>query len=36
MDADEDKPWVAETFMHEGISSLSNISRINQLREAGR
>ncbi len=36
MDADEDRPGVAVTFMHEGISSLSNISGIDQLREVGR
>ena len=35
VDADDDRPGVAVTFMHEGISSLSNISGINQLREAG-
>ena len=27
MDADDERSWVAVTFMHEGTSSLSNVSR---------
>ena len=35
VDADDDTPALAVTFMNEGKSSLSDISGIGQLREAG-
>ena len=35
VDADDGRPALAVTFMHEGKSSLSDISGISQLREAG-
>ena len=35
VDADDDRPALAVTFMYEGKSSLSDISEFSQFREAG-